>query len=109
MSWRKHVEHAEVVLEKDMSGTSKKRSDDTVAEGVWLTADTMAMLIRNAGRSSVMNETLWQCNQMRAGQLYTRTLFDTRMEAEQFVRKMREAEPDQMFAIERVEAAQVWN
>ena len=56
-----------------------------------------------------MNETLWKCDQMRAGRLYSRMMFDTREEAEQFVRKMQHAEPDQMFAIEAVEARQVWN
>ena len=56
-----------------------------------------------------MTDTMWQCDQMRAGQLYHRMIFDTRAEAERFVRKMREAEPDQMFSIEAVDARQVWN
>ena len=30
-------------------------------------------------------------------------------EAEQFVRRMRPMEPDQMFSIEAIEAKQVWN
>ena len=61
----------------------------------------------NGGRA--MTETMWRCDQVRAGQLYNRMMFDTQAEAEQFVRRMREAEPDQMFSIEAVEARQVWN
>ena len=56
-----------------------------------------------------MTDTMWRCNAMRAGQLYSRMMFDSKAEAEQFARKMREAEPDQMFSIEAVEARQVWN
>ena len=56
-----------------------------------------------------MTETMWRCNQLRAGQLYSRMMFDTKAEAEQFARRMREAEPDQMVSIEAVEARQVWN
>ncbi len=46
-----------------------------------------------------MTATIWRCDQMRAGQLYSRMNFDTRAEAE----------PDGMFSIEAVEAMQVWN
>ena len=35
--------------------------------------------------------------------------FDTREEAERFARKMQQMEPDQVFAIEAIEAKQVWN
>ena len=56
-----------------------------------------------------MEETVWQCDQMRAGQLYSRMMFRTREEAEVFVRKMQQAEPDQMFSVEAVAARQVWN
>lgn len=56
-----------------------------------------------------MNETLWMCDQMRAGQLYTRKIFDTEAEAEAFMRKMTEVEPDAMFAVAAVQARQVWN
>ena len=37
------------------------------------------------------------------------SVFDTREEAERFVRKMQQMEPDQMFSIEAIEARQVWN
>ena len=33
-----------------------------------------------------MNETMWRCDQVRAGQLYNRMTFDTREEAEQFMK-----------------------
>jgi hypothetical protein len=56
-----------------------------------------------------MTETIWRCDQVRAGRLYNRTIFATREEAERFVRKMREVEPDQMFSVEAIEASQVWN
>ena len=56
-----------------------------------------------------MTETMWKCDQLRAGQLYNRMMFDTQAEAEQFVQKMRQMEPDQMFSIEAIEASQVWN
>jgi hypothetical protein len=36
-------------------------------------------------------------------------MFDTKAVAEQFVQRMQQMEPDQMFSIEAVEARQVWN
>lgn len=54
-------------------------------------------------------ETVWRCDAMRAGKLYSSTLFDTCEEAEDFVRNMRHAEPDQMFNVEAIKASQVWN
>jgi len=56
-----------------------------------------------------MNETMWRCDQLRAGQLYNRMMFNTREEAEEFMLKMRQAEPDQTISIEAIEARQVWN
>jgi hypothetical protein len=56
-----------------------------------------------------MNETMWRCDQIRAGQLYNRMIFDTREEAEQFMNRMRQMEPDQMISIEAIEAWKVWN
>jgi hypothetical protein len=56
-----------------------------------------------------MNETMWRCDQLRAGQLYNRMMFNTREEAEEFMNKMRQAEPDQTISIEAIEARQVWN
>ena len=57
----------------------------------------------------LMNDTLWRCDQVRAGQLYNRMMFDTREEAEQFMNRMRQMEPDQTISIEAVDARQVWN
>jgi hypothetical protein len=54
-------------------------------------------------------ETLWQCDALRAGQLYQRSVFATREEAEAFVVKMQEMEPDQMFSVAAIKASTVWN
>jgi hypothetical protein len=62
-----------------------------------------------SGGEGEMNETLWRCDQVRAGQLYNRVMFDTREEAEQFMNRMRQMEPDQMISIEPVDASKVWN
>lgn len=56
-----------------------------------------------------MTETLWKCDQLRAGQLYNRMMFDTQAEAKKFAEKMQQMEPDQTFAIEAVQASQIWN
>ena len=54
-------------------------------------------------------ETLWQCDALRAGQMYQRSVFATREEAEAFVVKMQEMEPDQMFSVAAIKASTVWN
>jgi hypothetical protein len=54
-------------------------------------------------------DVLWQCDAMRAGRLYQRSLFGTQAEAEEFVAKLRENEPDQMFRVEAIKASAVWN
>jgi len=36
-------------------------------------------------------------------------IFDTKAEAEQFVQKMQQVEPDQTFSIEAIDARQTWN
>ena len=56
-----------------------------------------------------MTDTLWKCEQHRAGQLYNRMMFDNRAEAEQFAEKMRQAEPDHFISVEAIKASQVWN
>jgi len=50
-----------------------------------------------------------QCDALRAGQLYQRSVFGTREEAEAFVAKMRDVEPDHMFNVEAIKASTVWN
>lgn len=55
------------------------------------------------------SDVLWRCTALRAGRLYSRSLFGTREEAEEFAVKMRQAEPDQMFDVEAIKASTVWN
>ncbi len=98
------------MAEKGVEDMKERRKDDVVAEGVWLSADTMNQLLLNHLQGGkAMTETLWKCDQLRAGQLYNRMMFDTQAEAQQFAQKMQQMEPDQTFAIEAVDAAQVWN
>lgn len=52
---------------------------------------------------------VWKCEQLRAGQVYNRMMFDTREEAESFVAQMRKVEPDLFWKMEPVEARMVWN
>ncbi len=54
-------------------------------------------------------DVVWRCDALRAGKLYQSSLFGTREEAEAFVQKMREVEPDQMFNVEAIRASAVWN
>jgi hypothetical protein len=61
------------------------------------------------GQTTMTTETMWRCDQVRAGRLYNRMMFDTREEAEQFMNRMRQMEPDQMISIEAIDARQVWN
>jgi hypothetical protein len=56
-----------------------------------------------------MTEMMWRCDQVRAGQLYNRMMFDTLAEAESFAQRMQQVEPDQVFSIEAIEARQIWN
>ncbi len=87
-----------------------RRGQDFAANGVWLTADTMNQLMLNHLQGGkAMTETLWKCDQLRAGQLYNRMMFDTQAEAQRFAQKMQQMEPDQVFSIEAVAASQVWN
>ena len=60
------------------------------------------------GREQV-NDVVWQCDALRAGKLYSRTLFATRAEAEAFASKLQRVEPDQMFNVEAIKASSVWN
>ena len=54
-------------------------------------------------------ETMWRCDQVRAGRLYNRMTFDTREEAEQFMNRMRQMEPGdgrpQVAVADRIERA----
>ena len=90
-------------------GVEVKRSsgskEDRYADVMWLENLELNRLL--GGKA--MTETMWRCDQVRAGRLYNRMMFDTREEAEQFVQRMQQMEPDQMFSIEAIEARQVWN
>jgi hypothetical protein len=79
--------------------------DDRYADLLWLENLELNRLL--GGKA--MTETMWRCDQVRAGRLYNRMMFDTREEAEQFVQRMQQMEPDQVFSIEAIEAKQVWN
>ncbi len=64
----------------------------------------------NLGPASAhVGDMLWRCDALRAGKLYSRSLFATQAEAEQFAVRMRDAEPDQMFNVEAIKASAVWN
>jgi hypothetical protein len=56
-----------------------------------------------------MTNTLWRCEQWRAGQVYNKVMFDTRQQAEDFISKMQRMEPDLIWRMEPVEAKMVWN
>ena len=83
---------------------SRNRSNE-VSDVLWLENLELNRLL--GGKA--MTETMWRCDQVRAGRLYNRMMFDTREEAEQFAQRMQQMEPDQMFSIEAIEAKQVWN
>jgi len=80
-------------------------SRDAGRDEVW-----PGMMQWNLGAASAhAGEILWQCDALRAGKLYSRSLFATRAEAEQFAVRMRDAEPDQIFSVEAIKASAVWN
>jgi hypothetical protein len=56
-----------------------------------------------------MTNTLWKCEQLRAGKVCNKIMFDTREEAESFVAQMRKVEPDIFWRMEPIEARLVWN
>jgi hypothetical protein len=56
-----------------------------------------------------MTDTVWQCEQLRAGQVYSKELFQTREEAEEFVAKMARVAPDIFCRIEPIDVEKVWN
>lgn len=56
-----------------------------------------------------LGDTIWRYEQLRAGQVYNRIMFNTRQEAEEFATQMAKAEPDLFSRIEPIEARAVWN
>jgi len=84
---------------------SSNRSEEEISDLLWL--ENLELNRITGGKA--MTETMWRCDQVRAGQLYNRMMFDTKEEAEKFARRMQQMEPDQMFSIEAIEARQIWN
>jgi len=56
-----------------------------------------------------MTETLWKCEQVRAGQVCEKFMFDTKEEAEVFLRQMKQHAPDLFWRIEPIALKMVWN
>ena len=101
------VDVLECVLfqERLLNVKGSKKEYDEISDVLWLENLELNRLL--GGKA--MTETMWRCDQVRAGKLYNRMMFDTREEAEQFAHRMQQMEPDQMFSIEAIEAKQVWN
>ena len=53
--------------------------------------------------------TLWKCEQFRAGQITNKVVFDSEQQAQHFVAEMHRVEPDLFWRIEPVDARGVWN
>lgn len=56
-----------------------------------------------------MTNTVWKCEQLRAGQVTNSIVFDTREQAKRFVAQMQQVEPDIFWRVQPVEAHLVWN
>jgi hypothetical protein len=56
-----------------------------------------------------MTNTLWKCEQVRAGQITNQVMFDSEQQARGFVAQMRQVEPDIFWRVEPVDAQMVWN
>jgi hypothetical protein len=56
-----------------------------------------------------LGDTLWKYEQLRAGQVYNRFMFNSRQEAEEFATQMAQAAPDLLSRIEPIAARAVWN
>ncbi len=56
-----------------------------------------------------LGDTMWKYEQLRAGRVYNRFMFNTRQEAEEFATEMAKVEPDLFSRIEPIEAKAVWN
>ena len=54
-------------------------------------------------------KTMWKYEQLRAGQVYAKFMFNTREQAESFASQMSQVQPDIFFRIEPVEASAIWN
>lgn len=72
---------------------------------VWPGAVQFNLGVGREGRSEIV----WRCKALRAGKLYSTTLFGTKAEAEEFAQKLQRVEPDQMCSVESIKASSVWN
>lgn len=52
---------------------------------------------------------VWKCEQLCAGRVTNRVVFDTKEQASQFVAQMQRVEPDLFWRMEPVDAYGVWN
>lgn len=68
-----------------------------------------AMQLRLGFGAEGMRDVLWRCDALRAGRVYTSSLFATEEEAQQFAAQLQRAEPDQTFNVEAIKASAVWN
>jgi hypothetical protein len=59
--------------------------------------------------STHATEQLWKCDVLRAGKVYSSSLFGSQVEAEEFAEKLRQTEPDHMLSVEKILASAVWN
>ena len=64
--------------------SSKSSTEEEFADLLWL--ENLELNRYTGGKA--MTETMWKCDQVRAGQLYNRMMFDTREEAEEAARSM---------------------
>ena len=92
-------------MKKEGVAAMRNESNSERNDGAWPGAVEWNLGVGSGHTSDV----LWRCNALRAGKLYNRSLFGTKAEAEEFVAKMREQEPDQMFDVEAIKASTVWN
>ncbi|HEX3940830.1 MAG TPA: hypothetical protein VHX11_05045 [Acidobacteriaceae bacterium] len=54
-------------------------------------------------------KTMWKCEQLRAGNVYAKFMFNTKEQAESFASEMTRVQPDIFFRIEPVETSAIWN
>lgn len=57
----------------------------------------------------MINNTIWECEQLRAGRVYSKVLFPSKDEAENFMRHMQQRQPDIFWRLRAVAANAIWN
>ena len=65
--------------------------------------------IRALRHGSGLGDTMWKYEQLRAGRVYAKFMFNSREEAEDFASQMSKVEPDLFSRIEPVAAKAIWN